>query len=112
MDRKKATDFPQELLDHFDKYVHGDISRREFLDRANKYAGWRHVGRGGIWESPSAGRIMLLRSRCPRTTIESKRDTKPCPRRKAMEALRDITRVRQNLPASCREYWSFTKTAA
>jgi len=38
MERKKATDFPQELLDQFDKYVHGDISRREFLDRANKFA--------------------------------------------------------------------------
>src|ERR1700730_10819372 len=38
MERKKATDFPQELLDQFDLYVHGDISRREFLDRANKYA--------------------------------------------------------------------------
>jgi carboxymethylenebutenolidase len=38
MERKKATDFPQELLDEFDLYVHGDISRREFLDRANKYA--------------------------------------------------------------------------
>jgi carboxymethylenebutenolidase len=38
MDRKKATDFPQELLDKFDLYVHGDISRREFLDYANKYA--------------------------------------------------------------------------
>jgi carboxymethylenebutenolidase len=38
MDRKKATDFPQGLLDKFDLYVHGDISRREFLDYANKYA--------------------------------------------------------------------------
>ena len=50
MDRKKATDFPQELLDQFDLYVHGDINRREFLDRANKYA----VGgltATAIWES-------------------------------------------------------------
>jgi carboxymethylenebutenolidase len=38
MDRKKATDFPQELLDIFDLYVHGDIGRRQFLDRAKKYA--------------------------------------------------------------------------
>jgi carboxymethylenebutenolidase len=37
MDRKKATDFPQELLDEFDLYVHGDIDRRTFLDRAGKY---------------------------------------------------------------------------
>ena len=50
MERKKASDFPQELLDQFDLYVHGDISRREFLDRANKYA----VGgltATAIWES-------------------------------------------------------------
>ena len=38
MDRKKATDFPQELLDIFDLYVHGDIDRRQFLDRAKRYA--------------------------------------------------------------------------
>src|ERR1700722_14051981 len=50
MERKKATDFPQELLDQFDKYVHGDISRREFLDRANKYA-VGGVTALAIWES-------------------------------------------------------------
>jgi carboxymethylenebutenolidase len=38
MDRKKATDFPRELLNLFDGYVHGGVSRREFLDRAQKYA--------------------------------------------------------------------------
>jgi carboxymethylenebutenolidase len=38
MERKKATDFPPEVLKLFDGYVHGGISRREFLDRAAKYA--------------------------------------------------------------------------
>jgi carboxymethylenebutenolidase len=38
MDRNKASDFPQELLDLFDGYVHGGISRRQFLDRAKKFA--------------------------------------------------------------------------
>jgi carboxymethylenebutenolidase len=38
MERKKATDFPQELLNLFDHYVHGEISRRQFLDSAAKYA--------------------------------------------------------------------------
>jgi carboxymethylenebutenolidase len=38
MERKTARDFPQELLDMFDLYVHGDIDRREFLRRAQKYA--------------------------------------------------------------------------
>jgi carboxymethylenebutenolidase len=50
VERKKATDFPQELLDLFDHYVHGEISRRRFLDGAAKYA----VGgltAMAIWES-------------------------------------------------------------
>jgi carboxymethylenebutenolidase len=34
----KASDFPQELLNLFDHYVHGEISRRQFLDGAQKYA--------------------------------------------------------------------------
>ncbi len=38
MDRMKATDFPQELLNLFDRYVHGDIDRRAFLDGAKKFA--------------------------------------------------------------------------
>src|SRR5215510_10463690 len=38
MERKKASDYPQELLDLFHEYQHGDISRREFFDRANKFA--------------------------------------------------------------------------
>ena len=38
MERKKASDFPQEVLDLFDGYVHGTMNRREFLDRAAKYA--------------------------------------------------------------------------
>lgn len=36
--RMKATDFPQELLDIYDGYVHGVITKREFLDRAAKFA--------------------------------------------------------------------------
>jgi carboxymethylenebutenolidase len=42
MERKKASDFPPELLDLFDGYVHGWTSRREFLDGAKKFA------RGGV----------------------------------------------------------------
>jgi carboxymethylenebutenolidase len=38
MERKKASDFPQELLNLFDQYVHGDISRRQFLEGANRFA--------------------------------------------------------------------------
>ncbi len=38
MPRLTAADFDQELLILFDAYVHGDIDRRGFLDRAQKFA--------------------------------------------------------------------------
>ena len=38
MERKKASDFAQGLLELFDSYVHGGISRRGFLDGAQKFA--------------------------------------------------------------------------
>ena len=38
MERRKASDFPQELLNLFDRYVHGGINRRQFLDGAQKFA--------------------------------------------------------------------------
>ncbi|HZZ61637.1 MAG TPA: dienelactone hydrolase family protein [Roseiarcus sp.] len=42
MERKKASDFPQDLLDLFDAYVHGGIDRRAFLRRAERFV------RGGV----------------------------------------------------------------
>jgi carboxymethylenebutenolidase len=38
MERKKASDYPQELLDLFHEYQHGDITRRDFLERAQRFA--------------------------------------------------------------------------
>ncbi|WP_445369165.1 dienelactone hydrolase family protein [Methylomonas sp. BW4-1] len=38
MARKTAQDFHPEALQAFDKYVHGDISRRDFLSSVPKYA--------------------------------------------------------------------------
>ena len=38
MERKTASEYPQELLDLFHEYQHGDINRRTFLDRAAKFA--------------------------------------------------------------------------
>lgn len=42
MERKQASDFDQELLNLFDQYVHGQVDRRGFLDRAVRFAvgGW------------------------------------------------------------------------
>jgi carboxymethylenebutenolidase len=38
MERKKASEFPQELLNLFDRYVHGELPRRDFLEGAKKFA--------------------------------------------------------------------------
>ena len=37
-ERHKASDYPQELLDLFHEYQHGEIDRRAFLERAAKFA--------------------------------------------------------------------------
>ncbi|HEY5935401.1 MAG TPA: dienelactone hydrolase family protein [Kofleriaceae bacterium] len=37
-DRKRASDYPPEVLELFDGYVHNAVSRRDFLERAAKYA--------------------------------------------------------------------------
>jgi carboxymethylenebutenolidase len=37
MKRKTAKDFPQELLDLYDYYAHGLVTKREFLDRAASF---------------------------------------------------------------------------
>jgi carboxymethylenebutenolidase len=50
MERMKASDFPQELLNLFDRYVHGDIDRRGFLDGAKKFATGSMTATA-IWES-------------------------------------------------------------
>ena len=62
MERKTAEDFDPELLILFDAYVHGDIDRRGFLDRATKFAvgtmtaGMAPHGQVGH-EAPNIGRV-------------------------------------------------------
>jgi carboxymethylenebutenolidase len=50
MERKKASDYPQELLNLFDKYVHGEMERRDFLEAAKKFAVGGMTAMA-IWES-------------------------------------------------------------
>ncbi len=38
MERRHASEFDRDLLNLFDRYVHGDINRREFLDGAARFA--------------------------------------------------------------------------
>ena len=59
-DRKKASDFPKEVLALFDGYVHGFIDRRAFVEGAAKVVGavprrWRcSTWRESQWASPPA----------------------------------------------------------
>src|SRR5262245_2066614 len=52
MERKKASEFPQELLNLFDRYAHGEIHRREFLDGAKK-CGPRHNRDNPLRDAPT-----------------------------------------------------------
>ena len=54
MERLTAKDFAPEVLQLFDRYVHGDLSRRGFLEQAQKYA------------SGAAGAAGLLAALSPR----------------------------------------------
>ncbi len=72
MERKKASDFPQELLDLFDRYVHGDIDRRAFLDGAQKFA-VGGVTATAIWESlrPNYAWAQQVPTTDPRIKVET-----------------------------------------
>ena len=50
MERKTASDFDPQLLSLFHKYIHGGISRREFLDGAAKFAVGGMTAMG-LWET-------------------------------------------------------------
>jgi carboxymethylenebutenolidase len=50
MERKTANEYPQELLDLYDVYVHGGMDRREFLTAAQKFAVGGMTALA-IWES-------------------------------------------------------------
>jgi carboxymethylenebutenolidase len=50
MERKRASDYPQELLDLFDRYVHGELDRRGFLEGAKNFA-TGGLTAAAIWES-------------------------------------------------------------
>ena len=72
MKQKKATDFDQNLLNLFDRYVHGLITRREFLDGASKFAG-AGVSAAAILESlnPRYAEAQQVAEDDPRLKTES-----------------------------------------
>src|SRR6516162_2866565 len=100
MERKKASDFPQELLNLFDGYVHGGLSRRQFLDRAQKFA-VGGVTAAALFEMLKPNYAWAIQVRG--TTNGSRRTMTPCRRRRATEASRATScgrQIRPNCPRS------------
>jgi carboxymethylenebutenolidase len=79
MERKKATDFPQELLNIFDRYVHGEISRRAFLESAKRFAlgGWTATA---IWESLRPNYLLAQQVAKDDKRLRTSYETVPSPR--------------------------------
>jgi carboxymethylenebutenolidase len=79
MERKKASDYPQPLLDLFDHYVHGEISRRQFFEGAQKYA----VGgltAAAIWESLRPNYALAQQVPATDNRLKTDRMTVPSPK--------------------------------
>ena len=107
MDRKKASDFPQELLDLFNGYVHGGIDRRQFLDRAQKFAV------GGV---TAAALFEMLRpnyawaKQVPPDDKRIKSETVTVPSPQGNGTSRAIWSARR-MTKNCRRSWSSTRIA-
>ena len=71
MARLTAADFDQELLILFDAYVHGDLDRRGFLDRAGKFAVGGMTAAGLLAAlSPNFAAAQVVPKDDPRLTTE------------------------------------------
>ncbi len=78
MERKKASDFPQELLNLFDGYVHGRMSRREFLNGAEKFA-VGGVSATALWEMLKPNYAWAIQVQPDDKRIATDRVTVPSP---------------------------------
>ncbi len=107
---------PSEAIELYNLFIHGEISRRDFMDGVQRFAD-RRSGGGDDHRSVDA-ELRSGRSRCPRPMTGSRPPTRPSRRRKGTEASKDIssgpsaptreTRRRRNCPALS----SSTKIAA
>ena len=109
MVRKKASDFPQELLNLFDLYVHGGMSRRAFLDGAQKFA-VGGVSASALFEMLRPNYAWAIQVAARRRPHRRPKES-TCPRRKATATSRVIWSA---LPerTNCRPSWWCTRTAA
>jgi carboxymethylenebutenolidase len=78
LQRNKATDYPQELLDLFDLYVHGEIDRRLFLDRAQKFA-VGGITAMALWESLRPNYALAQQIPADDKRLKAERVTVPSP---------------------------------
>ena len=78
MERKNASDYPQELLNLFDRYVHGDIERRDFLEGAKKFATGSMTAMA-IWESLRPNYAWAQQVAKDDSRLQTERATVPSP---------------------------------
>ena len=78
MERRQASEYPQELLTLFDRYVHGEIERRDFLDGAKKFA-VGGVTAMSIWESLRPNYAWAQQVPKDDSRIEAEYETVPSP---------------------------------
>ena len=109
MQRKTISDFHPEVLRWFDKYVHGDIDRRGFVNGVARYtvAGVT----GACCLTPSI-RVSPKRSRWRRTIAASAPSTSSTHRPRARGVCGAISRCRPMRAASCPAFSFFTRIAA
>lgn len=105
MERKKASDFPQELLNLFDGYVHGGISRRRFLDGAQRFA-VGGVTAAALFEMLRPNYAWAIQVPPDDKRIKAEHDTVPSPQGNG--SIKGYL-VRPEIRPNCLRSWSPTK---
>jgi carboxymethylenebutenolidase len=78
MERKQASDYPQEVLDLFHEYQHGDMSRRSFIEKLQKFA-VGGVTAMAIYESLKPNYAWAQQVKTDDSRIKSSRETVASP---------------------------------
>ena len=108
MERKRASDFPRELLNLFDEYVHGEMSRRDVPGRRGKIRGRRrHRGR----PLRDAEAELCLGEQVPPDDPRIRRSATRSPSPQGNGSIKGYL-ARPANAESCPRSWSSTKIAA
>ena len=102
VERKTAGDFPPEVLKLFDGYVHGRLDRREFLDRAAKFAVGAFTATAML---ESLKPNFAWAQQVPKDDSASARNTSTTIRRTVMAACAATSRCRPMPGANCPPCW-------